>query len=71
MTRNLLDQYLRRNALTRDAFARLVGTTGPVVSRWASGARIPSLTFATRVDQVTGGAVPLSYWVQATRRRAA
>ena len=70
---NPLASYLLRRGLTQDAFARLVGTTGPVVCRWATGSRIPSLPFAVQIARVTRGVVPVAYWVDQAeaRRRAA
>jgi len=52
-----LEDWLTENAFTYAAFGIMVGTTAPVVWRWAHGQRLPSAKFMTKIVDVTDGEV--------------
>lgn len=65
----LLGDYLRTHALTREQFAEKVGSTGAAVSRWVTRDRVPSIAWAMKIERVTG--IPLEAWAKVERKRAA
>jgi DNA-binding XRE family transcriptional regulator len=56
-----LMQYLEAEKITQATFAETVGTTQGTVSKLCSGRR-PSWSLALKIEQVTGGRVPVSVW---------
>lgn len=64
-----LAEYLDAAKLSRLDLARRLGVTDSAVSRWATGERCPSVTFAFAIERETGGAVPAASWQMVTARR--
>lgn len=52
-----LKTYLKKAALTEEAFASSVGTTGSYLSQIVCGYRYPSRELAKRISQATDGLV--------------
>ncbi len=48
-----LIEYLQWRHCTQEEFARQVGTSGPTVSRWVTGARKPGWDFRRKIEDVT------------------
>jgi transcriptional regulator with XRE-family HTH domain len=59
---NPLAAYLAKRGISRGAFARAVGVKSGVVSRWATGQRVPTVHFALAIARETKGEVPVSAW---------
>lgn len=59
-----LAAYLSTSMISQRAFAQQLGIHQSVVSRFLSGAALPSLDTAFRMEAITGGAVPASCWVK-------
>jgi transcriptional regulator with XRE-family HTH domain len=60
-----LCEYLSSRGMRQDEFARALGVSQPTISRLATkkGARNnPSLDLAAKIEQATGGAVPVTIW---------
>jgi len=57
-----LSQYLKETGTTQAQFADLIGVHQGTVARLASGTRGPSWELAHKIEQVSGGAVPVSCW---------
>lgn len=58
-----LQTYLKTAGLTQTEFAVRVGTTHATISRLITGASLPSLKMATRIERVSGGMVKANSWV--------
>ena len=58
-----LREWLQEQGMTLEAFSRLIGTNKTHVGWWATGRVIPGLVYAFRIEQVTKGGVPASYWI--------
>jgi transcriptional regulator with XRE-family HTH domain len=58
-----LREWLQENNMTMEAFARKMGTNKTHVGWWATGRTLPGLIYAFRIEQVTAGGVPASYWL--------
>jgi len=56
-----LNQYLEAKKLTQAQFAGQIGATQATVSKLCKG-RSPSLGLAVRIQNETGGNVPISAW---------
>jgi DNA-binding transcriptional regulator YdaS (Cro superfamily) len=65
-----LSSYLDQKKLSKRSFAGQLGVAGAVISRYCSGARIPTTRFALAIEKATGGVVPASSWAQEEKRRA-
>ena len=59
---NTLSTYLSENDLTQEAFAAAISVRQATVSRLVSGKQKPSWSLAQRIEQATGGAVPMLAW---------
>lgn len=57
-----LSKYLRAKKLGQNQFGRSLGLTASAMSKLLSGARLPSLALAYRLEQMTGGAVRMQGW---------
>ena len=57
-----LAEYLADEKMSCTAFAARLEVTDSAVSRWVNLRRIPSLSLARRIEEKTGGAVPVSCW---------
>jgi DNA-binding transcriptional regulator YdaS (Cro superfamily) len=53
-----LRAYLSMHGLTASAFAEMIGTSQPTVTRLLNGKRKPSPALALRIEKKTRGAVP-------------
>jgi len=52
-----LRDYLSANGLSASAFAGMVGTAQPTISRILNGKRRPSPSMAREIERITGGKV--------------
>lgn len=66
-----LSAYLDSNNIRQEAFATRAGTTQATISKLASGAQLPSLDLAIRIERLTAGAVPASSWISAPNQEDA
>jgi transcriptional regulator with XRE-family HTH domain len=62
-----LSTYLASTGETQAAFAERIGIKPPHMSLILSGARLPSIIVAGRIERETGGKVPASSWVSSER----
>lgn len=61
---NKLESYLRETK-TRDLhFAKRAGLSSSIISRLRRGHVLPSLQTAAKIEDATGGLVPMRSWVQ-------
>jgi transcriptional regulator with XRE-family HTH domain len=58
-----LHEHLNRSGQSLSAFARSVGVFPNYMSEIASFSRRPSLQVAYDIYRITGGSVPMSYWI--------
>ena len=58
-----LDAYLKAHKISQADFAAAIGVKQPTVHRWTRGEK-PSMDVAAKIQNETGGAVPLHVWVQ-------
>jgi len=49
-------------ALSQTALAGVVGVGQSALAEWEAGRRRPELPYAIRLEEMTGGAVPLEAW---------
>lgn len=59
-----LKAYRREQGILQSAFAEMLGTTQTTISKLESGKITPNLALAHKIEVATGGAVPMSCWVQ-------
>lgn len=59
-----LKQWRADNGLTQEAAAQILGLTEPSLSRYEKGRRIPSLTQAAKLSEITG--IPIIEFVKQT-----
>jgi transcriptional regulator with XRE-family HTH domain len=52
-----LEEYLKLQGMTADAFARLIGVSRYTVNRYISGQRRPNYRVLSRIVRATGGKV--------------
>ncbi len=66
-----LDGYLKSpGALNQSDLADRSGCTQAAISRYATGKRFPDSTVASKIDETTGGKVPISLWRVVAAERA-
>jgi len=58
-----LSEHLRQAGVLQSAFAEVLGVSRGHLSALISGARLPSLDLAVRIERETAGAVPAASWV--------
>lgn len=58
-----LTDYLKANGLTATQFADRLGVSKNYLSDIGSGKRIPRLQTAKDIWSASGGAIPVTYWV--------
>lgn len=58
-----LDAYLKAHKISQADFAAAIGVKQPTVHRWTRGEK-PSLDVAAKIQNETGGDVPVHVWVQ-------
>ena len=61
---NKLHEYMQRHHLSQREFAERIGTTQPVINRFARGKVIPGRRLALAIERETGGAVTVASWDQ-------
>ena len=54
-----LSEYLKKNKISQEKFAELVGVTRPFITNIANGKKNPSIQLAGRIEEVTKGKVTL------------
>ena len=50
-----LSEYLKKNKISQEKFAELVGVTRPFITNIANGKKNPSIQLAGRIEEVTKG----------------
>jgi hypothetical protein len=72
---NPLARYLSAHDVAQDELGKQVGVARGVVARWLQAGtpegRIPRTRDALKLQEVTGGAVPASYWAGLEDQRRA
>lgn len=58
-----LKTYLVANELTETEFARHVRVSVYAVRKWVRGERIPKPKSMLRIERITNGEIPISYWI--------
>ncbi|MFD2175644.1 helix-turn-helix transcriptional regulator [Rhodobacter lacus] len=58
-----LSEHLRQAGVLQSAFAEIIGVSRGHMSALVTGARLPSLELAVRIERETAGAVPAASWV--------
>lgn len=58
-----LQQFLATSGTRQSALAATLGINRGYMSQLVSGLKIPSLPLAARIEQATGGAVPVGCWI--------
>lgn len=64
-----LGEYLAKGEESQTAFAKKIGATPAMVSRYCSGDRIPSNRFAVAIAKATKDEIPVSYWARLEEKR--
>ena len=59
-----LEQYLRDNAISGAAFARMIGTSQVSVHRYVNGHRFPSPKTIAKIFEATKGKVTVRDWYE-------
>ncbi len=65
MSRNALKSWIEDNSISRVDLARRLGVTPSAISYYESGDRRPRMPVATRLAEISQGAVPLKVWGEA------
>lgn len=65
-----LKAYRQKQGILQAAFAEMLGTTQTTISKLESGKLTPNLILAHKIEVATGGAVPMSSWVESTQKEA-
>jgi ribosome-binding protein aMBF1 (putative translation factor) len=63
-TMKTLSDYLKDTGMTQSEFAAKIGADVSVVSRFSRAHARPGLDLAVKIEQVTGGAVPVEAWLK-------
>lgn len=71
MSSEALTQWLRDSGTSQIGLSARISASRGSISRWASGERRPSVAYATRIEDVTGGAVPATSWGRGVETRGA
>lgn len=67
-----LRSYLKKKKITLRAFGEIVGAAESTVGCWTTGARLPSLAMASRIEAATGRQIKATAWSPSpSRERAA
>lgn len=69
--RTPLGFWLAEEGRQRSWLARKLGIDASLVSRWATGDRVPRLEWRQRIEEITLGAVSVTAWPDAGEARAA
>jgi transcriptional regulator with XRE-family HTH domain len=66
---NSLRDYLEKNGLRKDFFAKKMGITPATLSSWLYGRTAPKIRLAILVEKETKGAVKVSDWLDALEKK--
>lgn len=66
-----LQAYLKKHDVSRAEFSARVGASLMTVVAWCQGRVLPSLVYAYRIDEETGGEVSPAMWLGTELGRAA
>ena len=58
----LWQTWFKENGIRKNGFAEQLGVDSPSISRWLSGAVRPTRPTRKRIEELTGGAVPMDSW---------
>jgi hypothetical protein len=58
-----LNDFMVANRITEYAMAKAVGCSVRAVRYWRFNQALPSIVYAKRMEDVTGGAVPMTSWL--------
>lgn len=58
----LFSEWFKENGIRKNWFAEQLGVDSVSISRWLSGAVRPHRPVRKRIDELTGGAVPMGSW---------
>ncbi len=61
---NKLREYIEKNGLRKDFFAKKIGTTGTTLSSWLHGKTQPKIRFAIKIEKATDGFVKVKDWLK-------
>lgn len=65
-----LDEWLIQNGVASTTLARRIGCHLRMVDHWRLGKVMPGLVYAFRIEQATGGGVPVAAWMGTERAKA-
>ena len=65
-----LRQYLERSAETQQGLAAKAGVAQSAISRYADGKRFPDRATADKLNEISGGEVPIALWRIVAAERA-
>lgn len=63
-----LTRYLNEEGNRQDDLAKITGTTQASISRYKNG-RLPPRDIAEKIEQASGGQVPLALWIAAAAKK--
>ncbi|UWQ30225.1 helix-turn-helix transcriptional regulator [Leisingera sp. M523] len=58
-----LSKYLKRKKIRQKAFAEKVGISAPYLNQILAGKRRPGIDLMEKIQNATGGEVPVSEWL--------
>ena len=58
----LFAEWFKHQGIKKGWFAEQLGVDGASISRWLSGKVKPHRAVRKRIDELTGGAVPIETW---------
>ena len=56
-------EYLKTSFVLQEKLAADLGISQPMISRLKSGAGLPSLKLAIKIERISGGKVPVTSWI--------
>lgn len=59
---DLFEDWFQSNGVRKNWFAEQVGVDSASISRWLSGKVRPHRAVRKRIEELTGGAVPMESW---------
>lgn len=65
-----LEQWLTANNINQLEFGRRIGVNQATVSKLARKMFTPRLELAAKIERETGGAIPVSFWIEAPKADA-
>jgi len=58
-----LDTWAKEKGMTNYAIAKILGCSVTAVKMWRQGQSLPNLVYACYLARLTGGAIPVEYWI--------